>query len=178
VKSQPARSPRTSAATACSLYLVRHAIAHERGPDWPDDTQRPLTHKGAARMRQVVAGLRGLGVEINLVLTSPLVRAEETAKILSAGLRPAPEVVLTPSLAPGESPAAVGRALESYSGTSGIALVGHEPDLGVLAAWLIGAAIPIEFKKGGVCRIDVPALPPTGRGQLRWFATPKMLRGV
>ena len=64
------------------LYLVRHAIAAERGDKWPDDTKRPLTHKGAARMRQAVEGLRALGVEIDLVLTSPLVRAEQTADIL------------------------------------------------------------------------------------------------
>jgi phosphohistidine phosphatase SixA len=57
-----------------------------------------------------------------------------------------------------------------------VALVGHEPNLGELAAQLIGARSPLEFKKGGICRIDFDVLPPKGAGTLRWFLTPKMLR--
>jgi phosphohistidine phosphatase len=57
-----------------------------------------------------------------------------------------------------------------------IALVGHEPNIGELAARLIGARAPLEFKKGAICRIDFEVLPPKGIGQLRWFVTPKMLR--
>jgi phosphohistidine phosphatase SixA len=57
-----------------------------------------------------------------------------------------------------------------------VALVGHEPNLGELAALLIGARNPLEFKKGGICRIDFDMLPPKGGGMLRWFLTPKMLR--
>jgi phosphohistidine phosphatase SixA len=57
-----------------------------------------------------------------------------------------------------------------------VALVGHEPNLGELAAELIGAKTPLEFKKGGICRIDFDILPPKGTGLLRWFVTPRMLR--
>ena len=59
-----------------------------------------------------------------------------------------------------------------------VALVGHEPNLGELAAQLIGARTPVEFKKGGICRIDFDMLPPKGGGMLRWFVTPKMLRAL
>ena len=59
-----------------------------------------------------------------------------------------------------------------------IALVGHEPNIGELAARLIGARLPLEFKKGAICRIDFDVLPPKGMGQLRWFVTPRMLREI
>ena len=166
------------AAAGASLYLVRHAIAAERGPKWPDDAKRPLTHKGAARMRQVVRGLRALGVDVDLVLTSPLVRARQTADLLVEGLGSAPKLEVTPALAPDEPPSAVVAVLGRHTSANRIALVGHEPALGQLAAALIGAREPLEFKKGGACRIDVPALPPGRNGQLVWLAVPKMLRAL
>jgi phosphohistidine phosphatase len=159
-----------------AIYIVRHAIAGERGPEWPDDTKRPLTPKGVTRMRQQVEGLRALDVEIDVVFTSPLVRAHETAKILTAGLRPTPKLKLLDTLAPGHTPADVAESLVDLDDCDAIALVGHEPGLGELAAWLIGARQPLPFKKGGVARIEVPDLPPGRTGQLVWLATPKMLR--
>ena len=59
-----------------------------------------------------------------------------------------------------------------------IAIVGHEPGIGELAARLMGLRKAIEFKKGAICRIDVAALPPTGNGQLKWFLTPRILRKI
>lgn len=163
---------------SCSLYLVRHAIAAERGDDWPDDTKRPLTSKGISRMRDVVAGLDDLEARIEVILTSPLVRAKQTADLLAAGLKPAPSVEICAELVPGTAPTKLAEALGAFGGRRSIALVGHEPGLGELAAWLVGAKTPFEFKKGGVGRIDVMALPPTGNGQLIWLATPKMLRAL
>ena len=66
--------------------------------------------------------------------------------------------------------------LARYSKKRAVALVGHEPNLGQLAARLLSARHPFEFKKGGICRIDFDVLPPKGTGRLRWFVTPKMLR--
>ena len=163
---------------SCALYLVRHAIAAERGAEWPDDMKRPLTHKGIARMREVVQGLAALDIEIEVVLTSPLVRAKQTAELLAEGLKPTPTIVGIPSLAPGGTPAQVAEDLGKQQKRQSIALVGHEPDLGELAAWLIGARAPVLFKKGGVARIDVSSLPPTRPGQLQWLATPRMLRAL
>ena len=161
-----------------TLYLVRHAIAEERGEEWPDDTKRPLTHEGAAKMRRAVAGLRELDLKIELVYTSPLVRAVETAELLVQGLKPTPEMRELQALVPGGAPAKVAEGATFERGCRTLALVGHEPSLGELAAWLIGARTPLPFRKGGVCRIDFPDQPPGRNGQLIWFATPKMLRAL
>jgi phosphohistidine phosphatase len=172
------RTTRRTPSKPCSLYLVRHAIAAERGRQWPDDTKRPLTHKGAARMRQIVAGLRALGVEFDLVLTSPLVRARQTAELLLAGVKSKPALEVTDALSPGQPPVTMAATLAAHAGRCSIALVGHEPDLGTLGAWLVGAHEPFVMKKGGVCCIEVTALPPAGHGQVVWLATPKMLRAL
>src|SRR5471032_563126 len=94
-----------------SLFLVRHAIAAERGEAWPDDAKRPLTSKGIARMREVARGLTALGVEIEVVLTSPLLRARQTTDVLVEVLKPLPAVVVTATLAPGGLPAQVAEEL-------------------------------------------------------------------
>jgi phosphohistidine phosphatase len=159
-----------------SLYLVRHAIAEERGPRWPDDRLRPISADGAARMRRAVRGVEALGEPIQLVLTRPLTRAVQTAALLARARAARPEVVPVEALAPGTPPARVARALAAYHKANAIALVGHEPDLGQLAAWLVGAAAPLAFKKGGVCRIDTADWPPGRDSRLIWFATPRMLR--
>ena len=160
------------------LYFVRHGLAEERGDAWPDDTKRPLTEEGMSRLRKAVKGLAGIGVSIDVVLTSPLVRARQTADILAGGLDPRPSIVNIDSLAPAGSYAAVLADLEKHSRKCRLALVGHEPMLGELAARLIGSRHPIEFKKGGVCRLDVEDLPPAGPGDLRWLLTPKILRAL
>lgn len=158
------------------LYLVRHGVAAERGPAWPDDTIRPLTNRGAARLERTIRGLGALDVDIDLVLTSPLVRARQTAEILAAGLASRPAVDVLASLAPGSSYAAFVDDLSRAARGKGLACVGHEPELGQFAARLVGARRPFEFRKGAVCRIDVDALPVSAPGRLRWFATPRMLR--
>ena len=176
--SRSAPSSKRRAARLVRLYLVRHAIAEARGSAWPDDTLRPLTREGRARMRRIVRGLRGLGVELDVVLTSPLVRAKQTADILVAGLKPKPVLVETSSLAPGQPHRGVLRALAPYRRAQAVALLGHEPDLGTFAAFLLGASQPLEFKKGGVCCCETSKLPPDGDVRLLWHATPRMLRRV
>jgi phosphohistidine phosphatase len=160
------------------LYFVRHGLAEERGDAWPDDIKRPLTEEGMSRLRKAVRGLSRIGVSIDVVLTSPLVRARQTADIVAGGLDPRPSIVNVDSLAPAGSYAAVLADLEKHSRKCRLALVGHEPMLGELAARLVGSRHPIEFKKGGVCRIDVEDLPPAGPGDLRWMLTPKILRAL
>jgi len=162
-----------------SLYIVRHAIAAERSDKWPDDAERPLTHEGAGRWRYGVRGLSALRLDIEVVLTSPLVRAASTAEILVKGLDAKPQLVTLPVLAPGSSPSRIAEALAPYHKARGVAVVGHEPGMGELAAWLIGARNPLPFKKGGVCRINFTEWPPAAKqGTLAWFATPKMLRSL
>jgi phosphohistidine phosphatase len=158
------------------IYLVRHAIAEERGAAWPDDGLRPLTREGIRRFTDVVRGLDALDVELDLILTSPLIRAQQTADVLSSGLRGHPPIKILKALAPGTPPAQV--MTTTSPSRRRVALVGHEPDLGGLAAFLIGARRPLPFRKGGVCRIDVPEGTARPGGLLIWFATPRLLRRV
>src|SRR5688572_27753454 len=144
------------------LYLVRHAIAAERGEDWPDDDKRPLTERGVGRFKEVVAGMKKLNVALDEIYTSPLVRAKQTAELLAAG----------------HTPTSVMAQLARAAKRRRIALVGHEPGLGELAAHLIGAGRALTFKKGGVCRIDVETLTSRRPGTLGWFVTPRLLRGL
>lgn len=160
------------------LYLIRHAIAEERGERWPDDTRRPLSDEGSAQMRRAARGLAALGVTFDVVLASPLVRARQTAEIVAAAFEDAPPIVVADSLAPGGSYADVVADLGKQSGQRRMALVGHEPDIGALAARLAGSRTAFAFKKGAVCRIDVDSMPPAGSGVLRWFVTPAILRSI
>jgi phosphohistidine phosphatase len=160
------------------LYLIRHAVAEERGDAWPDDAKRPLTADGIVRMRRAVRGLARLGVSIDLILTSPLVRARQTAEIVAAGLDSRPSILSIDALTPAGTFTALVGDLEKHSRKTSIALVGHEPNIGEIAARLIGSRHAIEFKKGAVCRIDVEQLPPHGPGDLRWFLPPRALRSI
>ena len=165
-------------ASPCELYLIRHAIAADRGPEWPDDTKRPLTERGIARFKEVVKGLRRLDVTIDEVFTSPLVRAKQTADLLAAGLEGKPPVKVLDALAPGHTSTSVMSNLARVARRRRVALVGHEPELGELAAHLIGAGRAVPFKKGGICRIDVGSLTARRAGALMWFLTPGVLRRV
>jgi phosphohistidine phosphatase len=158
------------------LYLVRHAIAAERGPEWPDDTKRPLTERGIRRFKEVVAGLHALGVEVDEIFTSPLVRAKQTAELLAAGLDGKPLVRILEALAPEHSPAAAVTQLAKAARRRRVAAVGHEPGLGELAAHLIGAQRALPFRKGAVCRIDMQEIGAQRPGSLEWFMPPKVLR--
>jgi len=160
------------------IYLIRHAIAEVRGSERPDDTKRPLTDDGIRRMRKAARGLARLGVMLDAVLTSPLVRTRQTAEIVAAAIDPKPHLTTIESLAPGGTYAALLADLEKHARRRRIALVGHEPGIGELAGRLIGTRHPFAFKKGAICRIDVDALPPQGPGTLQWFVTARMLRAM
>ena len=165
-------------ATPTELYLVRHAIAAERGGEWPDDTKRPLTERGMNRFKDAVKGLRRLDVAVDEIFTSPLVRARQTAEILAAGLDGKPPIKVLDVLAPGNTSASVMTHLARVAKRRRIALVGHEPELGELAAHLIGAGRALAFKKGGICRIDLGSLTSKRAASLTWFLPPNVLRQV
>jgi len=85
------------------LYLIRHGLAAERGDAWPDDAKRPLTERGMSRLRKGARGLARLGVSLDVVLTSPLVRTRQTAEIVAGAFDPHPPLVNVDGLAPGGS---------------------------------------------------------------------------
>ena len=160
------------------LYLIRHGIAEERSDAWPDDSKRPLTDEGMARLRKAARSLAHLGVSFDVVLTSPFVRTRQTAEIMAAEFAPRPAVVNVEALASGGSTAGVLAELEKHSRRKRIAIVGHEPEMGALGKYLAGMRDELEFKKGAICRIDVAAIPVKGSGTLRWFLAPKFLRAL
>jgi len=165
-------------AAAYQLFLIRHGVAEERGDAWPDDAKRPLSEEGIERFQKSARGLARLDVWIDVVLTSPLVRARQTAEIVASAFDPRPSIVTIESLAPGGSYASLVADLEKHGRKTRIALVGHEPGIGELGARLIGSRHSFEFKKGAVCRIDVDEIPPVGPGDLRWFLTPKAMASI
>jgi len=222
------------------IYLMRHAIAADLGDGpWKRDAERPLTKEGIRRTHRAAEGLVSAGVVFDAILSSPLVRARETAGIVAEVLedatpstrrgkapgarggeehhgrahggddRAAPAVLLTDALAPGlhldelyrlvrraaglqkarqepARPAAggiAGHRTDRSAGTAGkerdaehearILLVGHEPDMGWLAAHLLGlpGGHSLPFKKGAIARIDLEQLPPVSPGRLVWMLT-------
>ena len=158
------------------LFLIRHGLAAERGADYPDDSKRPLTAEGIARLRKEAKTLARLDVDFDLIISSPLVRTKQTAEVFAQAMASHPSVTLSDALAPAGTPAAVFQELGKHMRKARIALVGHEPNIGELAARLIGTRTAIEFKKGAICRIDFEVFPPKGTGLLRWFIPPRMLR--
>jgi phosphohistidine phosphatase len=163
-------------ATPTELYLVRHAIAADRGSEWPDDNKRPLTERGINRFKDGVKGLRRLDVALDEIFTSPLLRAKQTAELLAAGLEGKPPIKVLDALAPGHTPSAVMTQLARVAKRRRIALVGHEPDLGETAARWLGARGQVAFRKGAVCAIEVDSATPAGPGTLQWLLPPRVLR--
>ena len=162
------------------LVLVRHAVAEEAPPPGGADADRRLTEKGRRRFRRSAIGLARIVRPIDRVLTSPLPRAFETARILAAALRSGVTPEECPALAPGGSPRELFAFLRDASPGSTVALVGHEPDLSTLASFLLapgGAArVELAMKKGGATVIDVESLPPPSGGLLRAHLPPRVLR--
>lgn len=158
------------------LYLIRHGMAAERGDEYPDDSKRPLTSHGISALKKEAKALAYMGVDFDHIISSPLVRTKQTAEVFAQALPSKPALTLSDSLAPAGAPAAVFQELAKHMRKERIAIVGHEPNLGELAARLIGARVPLEFKKGAICRIDFEVFPPKGVGSLRWFLPPRMLR--
>jgi phosphohistidine phosphatase len=160
------------------LLIIRHAIAFERDSDrWADDAARSLSPAGIRRSRKAAAGLKELCKVPDRFLSSPLIRAKETAKILSevAGW---PTAEIAPELTPGKGAAAVLTRL-AKDRSKRIALVGHQPDLSaLLAACLLNDSnVPIEMKKNAVACLSFDGRARAGSAVLKWLATPRMLRG-
>lgn len=162
------------------IYLVRHAIAEPATGDM-SDADRALTPEGQEKMRRAAAGLKRLGVAPDVVLSSPLRRAQETAAVVAGELLSESSVEIYPPLAPGHDPEEVCKGLRPHRSARELMLVGHEPNMGLLASHLLTGSptlVALPFKKGAVAAIAVEAVPPRAAGALLWFMTPKQLRGV
>lgn len=157
------------------LLIIRHAIAVPRGTPGIPDEDRPLTPEGEQKFREAAEGLAKLVDRPDALLTSPWLRAKQTAAIAAAAWgRLEPKE--TAALASGsfEDQAAV---LDEYPGDATVAVVGHEPWVSELLARLLGTRhdARLEFKKGGAALVDVPGRL-AGGGSLVWYLPPKVLR--
>jgi len=161
------------------IYIVRHALAELRENWQAPDEQRPLTAKGRKKMARIATGLRDLGVELTHLYASPLVRAQQTAEIVQEGLK-IKKIATTALLVPGADPAQILSFLNEHEGEAALALVGHEPHVSALLAFLATGRTEVFalFKKGGVALLEgEPPLQP-GHLLLRWLLEPNQLAGI
>ncbi len=160
-----------------TVYIMRHGIAEESSPTGSDSARR-LTAAGIEKTRRAAIGLQQIGTTPQLILTSPLCRAEETAQIVAEAFGGVP-VRVTRTLAPGVDFAKlICEALEPPR-PSQVMFVGHQPDLGMLASWLLTGTphlAHLPFRKAGAACIDISGAPDRLRGTLQWFVTPAQLR--
>ncbi len=155
------------------LYFLRHGIAEDR-EQWTDnDEKRPLTDKGKKRMAKEGKRMKEMGIAPDLILTSPLVRAKQTAEIAAEHLSLEDKVKEDKRLAPGFAVPAVGEILREYRDADSIMLVGHEPDFSETVASLIGGG-HVVCKKGGLALIELEQ-PDSLQGELLWLIPPSLL---
>jgi phosphohistidine phosphatase len=159
------------------LYIMRHGLAEEPTPKG-DDASRKLTAKGADKIRKAAAGIRAMGLALDMILTSPVARAAETAEIVAnelGGARPK----AMPELSTGASPAGALDALAKQRLSESVLVVGHEPTLSRLASLMLtgsSESVGIKLKQGGVIALEFPDRVERGAAQLRWMMTQRQLR--
>lgn len=162
------------------LYVLRHAIAVERGhPDYVhDDSKRPLTRKGIRRMRREVEGLRRAGLDFDVTLSSPYTRAWQTAEIVVEILGQEQKLESFQPLAPEVPPEQTIRQLERRcAGMESVLVVGHEPQLSAIGSLLLSgnSGLALELGKGGAFKLELDQIHP-GSAILDWWLTPRQLR--
>jgi len=156
------------------IYLLRHGIAEELAASGKD-ADRKLTPEGRKRLTAILKRAAAGGVEPSLILSSPLVRARQTAEMAAKGLGYTREILLTNALEPGGTPEGVWDELRAHRGEPQVLLTGHEPLFSQLGAYLLGApTLEIDFKKGALLRVDCESLGARPRGALKWLLVPRL----
>jgi phosphohistidine phosphatase len=162
------------------ISLLRHGIAVERGsPDYENDYERPLTAKGERRTRRIAEGMLALGLSYDLILSSPYLRAKQTAEIVAQILKTPEGVQLSDTLTPEGDPRQLIEVVQSDDrAPQDLVLVGHEPYLSRLISTLLtgGPNLPVDMKKGGLCTLDVEKLRFGRCASLVSLLTPRHLR--
>ena len=161
------------------LYVLRHGVAEERDArKYPDDYDRPLTPKGVRRLVKQAVGWNALGLAPDVIVTSPLARAAQTAEVMRRELSAPCRLVTSDHLAPaGDQALLMDYLAREHRAVAGVMVVGHEPDLGFLVSVLVtGSPSPIiRLKKGALCKLRL-ASPRYGRcGWIEWALTPKQM---
>ena len=161
-----------------NLYIVRHAIAVDPGtPGYEDDSQRPLTDKGIRKMNKIVKGLHQLDLKLDKILSSPYVRARDTAKILATEFQRANQLSFSDNLIPPANFEALVAEIHEKYDVDNLALVGHEPMLSQFVSWLTtgDTKMNLIFKKGGSCCLSADNLYQDHRAELIWLLTPALM---
>ncbi len=161
------------------LYLLRHAKALEPGKKWSGcDDRRPLSVEGAKKMRAIALGMRALKLKFDVILSSPYVRARQTAEIAAEAFKLAKKIKYSTHLAPTANPAELLTELQERGLTGrAILVVGHEPFLTGLVSLLTTGqgGLALNFKKAGLCRLTVSSFRPGRCAMLDWFLPPQVL---
>ena len=161
------------------LYFLRHGIAVLRGTKgYENDSDRPLTPKGRKRMRQIAAAMRVLEIEIDLILSSPILRARQTTDIVSKSV--GREVKFSEAVADGDPERIIDEINTTYHRAKSIMIVGHEPDLSSMISLLIsgGTGCHVTMKKGGLCKLSISSLQAGQCAVLEWLLTPGQLAQI
>jgi phosphohistidine phosphatase len=159
-----------------NLYILRHAIAEERNPDkFPNDAKRPLTDKGAKRMRRIAEGLRALGLEFDMILSSSYTRAKQTAEIVAKEFGAEDKLKFSKHLETGDGEKLIDQ-INTLGTIESVLLVGHEPDLSeLISVLLVGdSRLPLTMKKGGLCKLTVGTLKYGQCASLEWLVPPSV----
>jgi len=163
-----------------NLYFMRHGIAADRADSGAGsgDRERALTPKGIKRMHKAAQGLVALSLPFDRILTSPLERARQTAKIVAQTLRIEDRLEEIQQLRPDQSVQDLLSGLAGFATEKEILLVGHEPLLSNTVSFLLSGTVgaEIRLKKGGLCCLEVDGIPAKKRAVLHWALTPKQLR--
>lgn len=163
-----------------NLYIMRHGIAVDRDPvSFPDDSRRPLTLKGEDRVRLIADAMRSLELSFDQILSSPHLRASQTAELVVNALGAKDQLDFTDTLTPEGDPKALIRAVNQLKpAPENVLLVGHEPFLSQLISVLIAGQpdAAIDLKKGGLAKLELEGALRHGHcAELAWLLTPKQL---
>jgi phosphohistidine phosphatase len=159
------------------IYFLRHGIAVLSGTPGFMGDDRPLTEEGIDKMAKESKGIRRLVDNFDVILTSPLKRANDTAMIVAKEMNNENKVEISKTLAPGCKLKELLALLSKYSDKEDILLVGHEPDFSQIIAALAGAEpSAVELKKGALCRLDIEGFEPGQKATIVQLLPPKILR--
>jgi phosphohistidine phosphatase len=155
------------------LYFLRHGQAGNRQEWQGDDSERPLTAEGKKRMKREAVAIRKLDLPLDAIISSPLLRASQTAEIVATAQGAAARLTTDGRLRPGFDPTHLAAILAEHRGARGLMLVGHEPDLSETISHLTGGG-RLMMKKGALACVEVED-PASLKGTLVWLIPPKVL---
>lgn len=159
------------------LYLLRHGIADDDSPTGRDE-DRPLTPEGRTRLKETLKVVAGTGLTLGAIVTSPYVRARQTAEIAKDLLGFKDDLIFSKSLIPEADPQDLwGEIRNEYRGSDCVLFASHEPFMSRCTAYLLGVPeLMVDFKKGAIVRIDIEQFGIQPRGVLKWMLVPKLAR--